>query len=524
MLCFLAAVGVLYLLLRRYFDARLAFWAAVMTLLSDFCWEFTLSGLPQMLMLLLFNLALYALARAIETQHAARNPLEAAGVTFRPAEIGLPTENVLTSEALGRTPSDLAPLPWLALAGVLFGLLALSHALALWLLAGAAVFCALFFRRRALAVTVLVLACALLFTPWLARNYRVCGNPFGVACYAVFDGIATSTDARMRSYEGPQLTGISPRFFRPKIQAGIINQIRLLSQNLGGNPLALMFFISLLHPFRQSGGRQSALGGAARCGPLLLVGMAFLGNTPETPAVSANQLGLLFLPIMLGYGLAFVLVLFARLDVSTRSIARVALFALLLLISGLPMIFRVLPDKHLPYQYPPYLEPVIALINGWTEDQRGDRLRHALGGGLVRGSQKPLDPRQVPRFDGHERQRQTQRTAGGVVHLAGLARIILQRRDLQGRDAGIRAADARQHERALLSVPRGGRADGRSELHLLQRHATLGKNQVTRPPRLRNSPRSAQRTPRKGKRLWFGRSGSKRGRRFGVVIPLARFV
>ena len=49
--------------------------------------------------------------------------------------------------------------------------------------------------------------------------------------------------------------------------------------------------------------------------------------------------------------------------------ARIGLFSLLVVITALPMLFRLLPDKHPPYQYPPYLEPVIALLNGWTTDK-----------------------------------------------------------------------------------------------------------------------------------------------------------
>ena len=76
MLCFLASIGVEYLLLRRLFDTRLAFWASSATLVSDLCWQFTLSGLPQMLMLLIFNGALYALVRALQIHRAleADNP------------------------------------------------------------------------------------------------------------------------------------------------------------------------------------------------------------------------------------------------------------------------------------------------------------------------------------------------------------------------------------------------------------------------------------------------------------------
>ena len=68
-------------------------------------WQYSLSGLPQMLLLLLFNLTVYALVRAVEEK------VNGGPVSF-----------------------------WLAAAGVGFGLLALSHALTLWMFAAAFLF------------------------------------------------------------------------------------------------------------------------------------------------------------------------------------------------------------------------------------------------------------------------------------------------------------------------------------------------------------------------------------------------
>ena len=129
-----------------------------------------------------------------------------------------------------------------------------------------------------------------------------------------------------------------------------------------------MFFLSLLHTFR----RPEV--GVLRWAVLLMwlfavLGMAFLGSTDKTSAISADQLHVLFLPMMISYGLAFILVLFARLEVASQGVARVGIFSLLVLLCGLPMIFRLLPGPRPPHQYPPYLEPVIALLNGWTTEK-----------------------------------------------------------------------------------------------------------------------------------------------------------
>ena len=57
-LFFLMAIGVNYLLISRIFDAKIAGVCAILMLFCETFWNYSLSGLPQMLMLLLFILLL----------------------------------------------------------------------------------------------------------------------------------------------------------------------------------------------------------------------------------------------------------------------------------------------------------------------------------------------------------------------------------------------------------------------------------------------------------------------------------
>lgn len=354
-LCFLGAVGIEYLLLRRLFDARLAFWAAVFTLASDLCWQFTMSGLPQMLMLLLFNAAVYTLARAIETHLA----IERAEGNLAPAGEGDPTGS----------PTGIAFLAWLGATGLLLGLLTLSHGVGSCIFLGALAFSAVYFRRRGAAVLVLLVAFALVCAPWVVHMYRVSGSATGVANYALFDGLGESTTTRMRSTDGPLLDDVQIRFFRLKLQDGLVTTLSHLSDGLGGNLIALAFFVCLLHSFRRP--EVNAL----RLAVLLMwagmiVGASLLGaGTEASPGLGANQFGVLFLPIMLSFGLAFVLVIFSRQEISISSLARLFLFTALFLVSALPMIFDLLPRTTAPFQYPPYLEPAINRMGPWMKDE-----------------------------------------------------------------------------------------------------------------------------------------------------------
>jgi hypothetical protein len=358
MFCFLGAAAINYFLLARLFDQRLALWATGLMLLSDLCWQFTLSGLPQMLMLLLFSAAMYALTRALQAH------LRTAEAPPPPEEL-IPTEDGLV-RIEPRSPTA-AILGWLAAAGVFFGLMALSHALSLSIFLGAQGFALIYFRgSRALALAMLA-TFLLVYAPWLVRTYQVSGNLFGVAGYALFDTINGSTAARMRSIEGPITEEVAAYFFRPKLEHGIVDQFYRLAQNLGGSLLALGFFASLLHAFRrpETGAMRWAVlsmwGGAA-------MGMALLGVLGE-PMVGANQMGVLFLPVMLGFGLAFALVLFGRLEISESALARLVFFSGVFLLNALPMIVTLLPERIAPHQFPPYFPPAINRLNAWTNDK-----------------------------------------------------------------------------------------------------------------------------------------------------------
>lgn len=352
MLCFVGSVGVLYLLLRRLFDTRLAFWGSLLTLMTDLCWQYTLSGLPQMLMLLLFTLSLYTLVRAIEAHLA----LERAYGRLGPAAPGDPVTNASQPAFLG----------WLGATGVFLGLLTLSHGVAVWIFAGALAFSAVYFRQRGAAVLVLLLAFALVCAPWVVHMYRVSGSATGLARYTLFDGLNTTTLARMRSSDGPLLENLEIRFFRTKIQDGVIGQLSRLSDSLGGNLIALAFFVCLLHPFRRPEVNALRIAVLVMWGGAV-VGMSLLGLSSEpSPGLNVNQFGVLFLPVMLSFGLAFVLVVFSRRDASTSSLGRLLLFSVLILASALPMIFNLLPRNTPPHQYPPYFEPGINRLGEWT--------------------------------------------------------------------------------------------------------------------------------------------------------------
>jgi hypothetical protein len=99
--------------------------------------------------------------------------------------------------------------------------------------------------------------------------------------------------------------------------------------------------------------------------------MAVFGMSEEQD-VAANQLHLLFFPLMTCYGLAYLLVQWNRLGINLR-LARIAFITGLFLICGFPIITSlynmVLGSPKPVVRYPPYLPPSIAFLNSWTKPE-----------------------------------------------------------------------------------------------------------------------------------------------------------
>jgi hypothetical protein len=390
---FLLSVLVSYFTAKRIFDRRLALLAMGLLLLCDLLWQFSMTALPQMLMLFLFSCAAHCYFRAIEA-HCYQHPLLA-----RPAEEG--EEEALPTAAPPPLPGDAAvppplpvegdaplaapapgddapvspveklprwlrsPLPWLGLSAVFFGLLALTHALTVWIFVGALIFTLLYFRPIGRGAAIMLGIFLVLFTPWMVRNHKVCGSPVGVAWYSGLYQIRGTESSIMRSSD-PPLTDVSPGLFRNKVQTQTIEQFARIYGLLGSIVVAPLFFVALLHLFKR---RETAV---FRWCILVMwlaavLGMSVFGLDEQT--FRANDLHVLFIPLLTFYGLAFALVLWSRLEINIPLI-RVGFVTLLFLISAIPFLTTLISNVKAPsrrVQWPPYVPPWIAILGTWTE-------------------------------------------------------------------------------------------------------------------------------------------------------------
>jgi len=326
-LFFLLAVIVWYFAGSILFDKKTALIACTALLLTDMMWQFSLSGLPQMLMLFLFGCATWLTLRAMENR-----------------DLGVSTLGQIFACA------------------IVFGLLALAHAATFWIFLGWLIFALIYFPHRPLTALVAVAGFILVVGPWLARNQHICGNPIGLAGYEMITQPGTAETEYMRTLVGPPLFSASATLKR--LGVALNYQSGHIFAFLGMNAMALMFFASLMHRFKLSNAAsfRSAIllmwSGA-------LIGMLFCGVS-ET--ISPNQLHILFVPLFLFYGLSFLMVLWSRLEVRDPKI-KSAFIALLLLICALPLIGALLSGPDRAIQWPPYVPPFIAILGVWFEEK-----------------------------------------------------------------------------------------------------------------------------------------------------------
>jgi hypothetical protein len=145
--------------------------------------------------------------------------------------------------------------------------------------------------------------------------------------------------------------------------------------------VAPLFFICLLHPFKRASIANF------RWAILLMwvstaFGLAFFGISKE--ALDPNQLHLLFAPIMTAYGLAFISILWSRLEfVASTPALRNVHHMVIVVICALPLILALpnkvrvgmqLRDRGGIPQWPPYYAPALnsklSGLKGWVTDKQ----------------------------------------------------------------------------------------------------------------------------------------------------------
>jgi 4-amino-4-deoxy-L-arabinose transferase-like glycosyltransferase len=336
----LLTVWLSYRLALRVFDARVALLVTLLLLGTELLWQFSVSGLSTNLLVTLF-MGLALCLWNIE-----------AGVR----------ENTATANRLA----------WLAaLAGLLVGLAGLTRYAMLCLIAPVLFYLVMYSGQRrffnaALAASVFLVVIA----PWLIRNERLSGTPFGTATYAYLETSPGFPRADLQRNLGPNLQKFNMGMFWRKV----VNNTRTLVNEdlpkLGGTWMAGFFLVSLLLSFRNPGITRLKFFLVA-C--IILLGLVqAVGRThlsQDSPVLNSENLLVVVTPLLILFGVALYRVLRDQLKVPSPEI-RVVVDIVFVAVLSLPMIFALWPPRVDPRQYPPYYPPLIQRVSGWmTENE-----------------------------------------------------------------------------------------------------------------------------------------------------------
>ena len=323
-LVFFVAVFLVFRLGKRLFDEPVAWFSAVVFLGADLFWQFSLSGLSTMLLVVIFLALVEVLARVEpETRAGTRGP----GWFWR---MGL-------------------------LAGALTGVGGLTRYAFGWMIVPVLAFFALAPGQRRQALLMSALAGFLIVTgPWLARNLAVSGTPFGTAGYAICQNTSAFPAGQLERTQNADFKGLTGGELWHKFLVGARDIVEKDLPRLGGNWVSAFFLAGLLMPFR-----NLMLG---RLRLFLVISLAVLGIaqalgrthlTTDSPEVNSENLLAVLAPLVFIYGVSLFFILLEQLSVKTAS-ARITVIVLAGGLACAPLGFTLVLPPPGPLVYPPY--------------------------------------------------------------------------------------------------------------------------------------------------------------------------
>jgi len=332
----LVAVLMTFLIARKMFDGPAAWLSALLVLGSDTLWKFSVSGLPTLLLLVIFLGLIWCLTMFEAAGHVEKN-------------------NLLRLFLLAHA------------TGLLVGLGMLTRYSFGWVMVPVLLYFALFggVRRIGLAVAAF-LTFAVVVSPWIARNLAVSGTFFGTAGYAVVEGTFAFPGTRLMQSLNPDLTSA---YWIIPYKTKLLNNLHYILPDgllqLGGGWMAVLFLAGLLLGLRNLAARRLRYFTVMCLGVFLVVGA--LGQTSWSSLSSElnteNPLVLLT-PLVLIFGVAFFLTLLGQMNIPSLQV-RYGVIALLVALACQQLILTLLPPKTSPTVYPPYYPPEIQKFSNW---------------------------------------------------------------------------------------------------------------------------------------------------------------
>lgn len=330
-------------LARRWFNLTVAWVSALLFVLTELYWRFSISGLSTVLLMDLV-LVLAWLLNGFEQRARAG---EAVGKLF----LGLVTMGLVT------------------------GLILLTRYSAGWLIVPVAVFvgvCAP--GRRIVSLAVLLGAFALVVTPWVVRNVMASGLPFGTATYAVLEGTPGFPADLMERSIDPVFTGLPGQqwqLFTSALRKGAVGFREIVVSDLprlGGSWLWPFFLVGLLVRFQNTNlGRLRwwVVGSLALLIPVQALTKTHLAG--ELPEVNSENLLIVFSPLVLIFAVGLFFVLFESRSAPSAA-AYYGVMAGFVTLVSLPMFLALLPPRT-PQMSSPYYAPRIQQLAQFANER-----------------------------------------------------------------------------------------------------------------------------------------------------------
>ncbi len=328
-LYFIFAMGLAYALIARLFDDIIACSTICCLAVSELALDYSISGLPQPLMLCCLLGAMHFLLNALQAN---------------------------VNDDRGRVVLHLM------ISFVLMSLMCLSGWLSVWIFIGYLVFCASAFRPHGMYGFVGL--GVLIMSTWyfLMQNYLATGQIFGNAFYGIFDCFGGSSEDALRSVNA-SAASLNNSMMVLNVLGSLFDQVKSLYTNCCAIIVAPFFFIALFHVYKRE--EVQKVKWAVLCmWAFSCLGMAVYGtNVP----LSSGQLAFLFTPLFVAYGFSMLFNMMAKLGSAKITFAQLrglTVMGIVLLSAGTQLkSFPVdlysgvwLREKNSPH-YPPYYPP-----------------------------------------------------------------------------------------------------------------------------------------------------------------------
>ncbi len=216
-----------------------------------------------------------------------------------------------------------------------------------WLMSGR-------FRGGTRFAVIFLVLFSLMVAPWLARNYKVTGNPFGMIGYSMLaDTAAYPDNALSREYHPEIKMGAAARLIKAKWVSNYSGEYAAVIPSMGGGVLMAIFIVAFFYHFVRP--QVNYLRWGVGIPLLLMVLLAGLFSG------SSIQMLHVFYPFVILYALAFFYILIDRLDLGVR-LYNIGLKVFIVILAALPFLLTILPP-HAVRPYPPYHAPLIKRVS-----------------------------------------------------------------------------------------------------------------------------------------------------------------